>query len=81
MENELSKELSKAITDAVSSILKERGIPHAVMQAKITIDGGSDWMTFAANVSGTEFLGGGGGGGGGGGVASGALGASGGKPE
>ncbi|MFT2798765.1 hypothetical protein [Serratia sp. N21D137] len=73
MENDLSKELSKAITDAVSSVLKERGVPHAVLQAKITIDGGSDWMKFAANVSGTEFLGGGGG------VASGAVGSPGGK--
>ncbi|MEN4544937.1 hypothetical protein [Pantoea agglomerans] len=77
MENDLSKELSKAITDAISCVLKSRGIPHAVVQAKITVDGGSDWMAFAASVSGTELLGGGGGGG----IASGVTGASGGKPD
>lgn len=77
MENDLSKELSKAITDAISSVLKARDIPQAVVQARITVDG-SDWMPFAASVSGTEPLGGGGGSGG---IASGVTGASGGKPD
>ncbi|WP_278495575.1 hypothetical protein [Pantoea vagans] len=77
MENDLSKELSKAITDAISSVLKARDIPHAVMQAKITMDGGSDWIVIGGPVSGTEYIGGGGGGG----SASGVTGASGGKPD
>ena len=63
MDKDISKELSKAVTDAVSSVLKAQNIPHAVMQAKITIDGGSNWIAFGGAVAGTECLGGGGGGG------------------
>ncbi|HAS0821272.1 TPA: hypothetical protein I3317_001029 [Enterobacter cloacae subsp. cloacae] len=56
------EELEKAVNDAISSVLKERNIPSAVIQAKITVDGGSEWMTIAGMISGTEHHVGGSGG-------------------
>jgi len=62
MENGLMEELDKAMRDAISSVLKERNIPSAFIQAKITIDGGDEWMTIAGLISGTEHHVGGSGG-------------------